>query len=170
MPTAKEHEHKLLISLSDGRKLGEVKDLYLDADITEVSGIYLGKEGLIHRKSLAIDEDHIQLYGVDVLLVSGSDIVSDPKYIPESQTFVLASEFWGRPIETDGGTKIGTVDDIVLDADARILGFALGKVFVQGPIAERKTISRAAISDVGSKESPMIVVFEKAEELDVPNV
>ena len=168
MPTAKENQNKLLISISDGRKLGEVKDLYLDDDIKEVSAIYLGKEGLIHRKSLAIDEDHIQLYGVDVLLVSSSDVVSDPKYIPESDSFVLASDFWGREVQTEGGTKIGTVEDIILDKDARILGFELGKVFVQGPIAERKAIARKAISDMGSKDSPMIAVFKQAEALEVP--
>jgi sporulation protein YlmC with PRC-barrel domain len=167
MPTVKEQDHKELISISDGRKLGEVKGLYLDKDATEIAAIYLGKEGLIHRKSLAVDEDHIQMYGIDVLLVAGSDIVSDPKYIPDSPTFLLASDFWGREIETDGGTKIGTVDDIILDQDAKVSGFVLGKISVEGPIAERKAVARGAVTSLGSKDSPIIVEFEKAEELPV---
>jgi hypothetical protein len=39
---------------------------------------------------------------------------------------------------------------------------------VQGPLAERKTIARAAISSFGSKDAPMITVLAKAESLDAP--
>lgn len=165
MPTVKEQQNKDLISISDGRRLGKVRGLYLDKDATEVAAVYLGRKGLIFRQSLAVDEDHIQMYGIDALLVAGSDIVSDPKYIPDSPTFLLASDFWGREIETDGGTKIGTVDDIILDQDAKVSGFVLGKISVEGPIAEREAIARAAVTSLGSEDSPMIVELEKAEEL-----
>ena len=168
MHTAKGHEGKPIISTSDGRKIGEVKGLYLDSQITQVEALYLGKEGILRRKKVAVDEEHIVLWGIDALLVATSDIATDQQSLPEAEEFVFAADFWGREIETDGGTKIGTVDDILLDRHGRVLGFALGKVHVQGPIAERKSIGRSAFLSYGSKTEPMTVSLERAEETDIP--
>ena len=54
MITSKDHSGKPLISITDGKKLGEVKDLYLDQDMRQVAAVFLGKEGLISRKALVI--------------------------------------------------------------------------------------------------------------------
>jgi hypothetical protein len=48
MITSKELSNKPIISITDGKKLGEVKDLYLDQDMRQVAAIFLGKEGLIN--------------------------------------------------------------------------------------------------------------------------
>jgi uncharacterized protein YrrD len=47
MPNAKDHQNKLLISLTDGKKLGEIKDLYLDGEVNKVVAAFLGTEGLL---------------------------------------------------------------------------------------------------------------------------
>jgi hypothetical protein len=60
------------------------------------------------------------------------------------------------------------IDDVILDAETRVLGFLLGRVHVQGPLAERKTIAREAVSKLGSKDAPMQVVLAQAESLPVP--
>ena len=73
-------------------------------------------------------------------------------------------------MQTDGGTKIGSVSDILIDAQNNVIGFSLGKIQVQGPIAEAKAIARAAVTDLGSENSPMIVVLEQAEKLKVPGL
>lgn len=49
-----------------------------------------------------------------------------------------------------------------------MLGFALGKVHMRGPLAERKTIARDAITTLGSKEKPMTTVVEQAKSLAWP--
>ena len=168
MYTVKGHEGKPIISTSDGRKVGEIKGFYLDPQITQVEALYLGKEGVLRRKKVAVDEEHIALWGIDAFLVSSSDIVTDPQNLPEAAEFIFAADFWGREIETDGGTKIGTVDDIMLDRDGKVLGFALGKVHVQGPIAERKGIGRSAFISFGSATEPMKISLERAEETEIP--
>jgi sporulation protein YlmC with PRC-barrel domain len=33
-----------VFGITDGRKLGQVKDLYLDDDLTSVVGLFLGRE------------------------------------------------------------------------------------------------------------------------------
>ncbi len=168
MLTGKSHLSKSLVSITDGKIVGEIKDLYLDREMHEVSAVFLGREGLIKRKTNLLPRAAVHIFGVDVWLISGSDKVVGPEEVPDSDTFVLVGELRGREIVTEGGTKIGVVDDVILDPEARVLGFLLGKVHVQGPLAERKTIAREAVTKLGSKDAPMAVVLAQAEALTVP--
>ncbi len=142
MITSKDHSNKALVSMTDGKNLGEIKGLYLDRDMRQVMGIFLGTEGLINRKTKAIAQSAVKVQGIDVWLVSGPDVVMELEDIPDSATFILAGDLRGREIQTEGGTKIGVVDDILLDGEAHVLGFTLGKVYAEGPLAERKYIVR----------------------------
>ena len=168
MLTVKSHLNKSLVSITDGKIVGEVKDLYVDREMRQVSAVHLGKEGLIKRKPLMLPRAAVHIFGADVWLVTGSDKVVGPEEIPDSDTFVLVSDLRGREVETEGGTKIGVVDDVILDAEARVLGFVLGKVHVQGPLAERKTIAREAVAKLGTKDAPMQVILAQAETATVP--
>lgn len=168
MITSKEHASKPVISITDGKKLGEVKDLYLDQDMRQVAAIFLGKEGLISRKTLMIARSAVQVYGIDVWLVSGPDTVVGPEAIPESGTFTLIGDLRGRELQTEGGTKIGVIDHVILDHEARVLGFGLGKVYSQGPLAERKAIARDAILNLGNVKEPMTINLAQAESLALP--
>jgi len=168
MLTAKSHLSKSLVSITDGKIVGEIKDLYLDREMHQVSAVFLGREGLIKRKTNLLPRAAVHIFGVDVWLISGPDKVVGPEEVPDSDTFVLVGELRGRELVTEGGTKIGVVDDVILDPEARVLGFLLGKVHVQGPLAERKTIAREAVTKLGSKDAPMAVVLAQAEALTVP--
>jgi uncharacterized protein YrrD len=169
MITAKEQSNKQLISITDGRKLGEIKGLYLDSDMRQVAGVFLGTEGILKRKAQAITRGDVQVYGEDAWLVAGPDKVMLLENIPGSTGFVLVSDVRGREIQTEGGTKLGVVEDVVLDNEARVLGFTLGKVYADGPLAEKKHIVREAITDLGSKEKPMTAILAQAESLTIPN-
>lgn len=167
MTATKEFQGKLLIGVTDGKKLGEVKDVYLDNAATKVIAAYLGKEGIINRRSLLLDISKVQLFGIDTWLINGSDTVQDKAEVTGSADFLLADDVRGREIQTDGGTKIGTVSDVIIDSSLKVIGFALGKVAVEGPIAARRAIARAAISELGGAERPMIAVLTQAESLNV---
>jgi uncharacterized protein YrrD len=168
MITSKEQSNKPLISITDGKNLGEIKDLYLDREMRQVAAVFLGKEGLINRKTLMIPRSAVQVYGVDVWLVSGPDIVVGPEGIPESDTFILVGDLRGRELQTEGGTKIGVIDHVILDQEARVLGFGLGKVYSQGPLADRKMLAREAILDLGDAKKPMTINLAQAESLALP--
>jgi sporulation protein YlmC with PRC-barrel domain len=169
MITSKEHANKPIISITDGKKLGEVKDLYLDQDMRQVAAAFLGKEGLISRKALVIARSAVQVYGLDAWLVTGSEVVTGPEAIPESGTFTLIGDLRGRELQTEGGTKIGVIDHVILDDEARVLGFGLGKVYSQGPLAERKRIARDAILSLGNMKEPMTINLAQAESLALPS-
>ena len=170
MITSRDHANKPLISITDGKQLGEIKGLYLDLEMRQVIAIHVGAEGLINRKALAIPRTAVQVYGIDVWLVSGPAVITNLEDIPDAATFTLLSNLRGREIQTEGGTKLAVIEDVILDNEANVLGFALGKVYAQGPLAEKKAIVREAITDFGSKDKPMTAILAQAEALTIPAI
>jgi hypothetical protein len=55
------------------------------------------------------------------------------------------------------------IDHVILDNEARVLGFGLSKVYAQGPLAERKAIARDAILSLGDMKAPMTINLAQAE-------
>lgn len=167
MPPSRDQHGKPLISVTNGRKVGEVKDLYLDAQCTRVTAVLVRQEGLLNRKTFAVDRAQVQVLGEDVWLVAGPDVVVELGAIGGSGLFIAVGALRGRELHTDGGTKLAVVDDVILDAAGNVIGLALGKLFVQGPLAERKTLARSAILNLGGKDAPMTTTLAKAEAQDV---
>lgn len=167
MPTVREHLNKPVISTLGGKKLGKIKDLYLDPKMTTVTAVSLGGSGILRRKKLMIDRAKVQTCGMDAWLVASADVVVGPRDIVGSQEFVPASELRGRQIVSEGGTEIATVDSVILDGECNVKGFTLDKVSASGPLAERKAIALGAITNLGSKTSPMVTILEKAESTEI---
>jgi sporulation protein YlmC with PRC-barrel domain len=167
MTTGKDLQHTALVSLTNGKIIGQIKDLYLDPDLNQVAAVFVGKEGLLRRQLQAIGREAIEVYGEDVWLVKAPDSVVNRKSLPDSGQFVRLSELRGREVQTEGGTRIGMVEDVILDAQANVIGFSLVKVRMKGPIAERKTIARAAVTGMGGKGVPMTAMMSKAEMITV---
>ena len=153
---------KPVFSASTGRRLGTVRDLYVDLDLTTVVGIYLGSEGLLSRKEHWIDRGNVSLFGVDTILATGDDVLADGDPAREANTWLRRDALGGRPIRTEGGTQVGTVSDIILDEAMQLIGVQLGRVYVEGPLSDKRAIVRDAITDVGN-EGSMIVDLAAAE-------
>ena len=168
MALIKEFHDKLLISLTDGKKLGAVKDVYLDRDMTRMVAVYLGKSGILNRKMLLIELPQVQLLGIDAWFISRSDVVLARDEVEGADGYVLAGDLRGRPIETEGGTKIGSVGDVIVDEKSNVVGFTLERLQVHGPLAESKAIARAAITALGDEYTPMVASLEQAEKLRFP--
>jgi len=167
MSTVKEQQNKWVVSITDGKKLGEVKDVYFDSEVTKVAAILVNVEGLFGRRFFGVARESIQVYGIDVWLVSGSDKVTDIDQIPGATTLIPVGDLRGREIHSEGGTQIAMVEDIILDAETNVLGFTLSRVFANGPLYDRKTIARAAITSLGGKDSAMTTTLSQAESLVV---
>lgn len=170
MQKLKDFQGKLLISVTDGKNLGEVKDLYLDKNGAEVFAVYLGKTGLISRKTNILSIEQIRLLGVDAWLVNGSDKVMVKDEVKEAEDYLLADDLRGRLIQTDGETKIGTIGDVIVNSKLKVIGFTLDKIHVEGPLSEAKCIARAAITSLGDGDTPMTAVLEQAERLKVEEI
>lgn len=170
MRVGKELIGKPVYSVTDGKQLGVVKDVYLDKDIEMLNGIFLGQEGLFNRKSNLIARENIAVLGLDAVLTSDSDIVTDSNVFPEVESWLRREDIQGREIETAGGTKVGTVGDVLFDEEAKIIGFALSRVNVEGPIAENKMVLKEAVTNAGGVDGVVIVDLAKAEKPSTQDV
>lgn len=164
MRVGKELIGKPIYSVTDGRQLGTVKDLYLDLDLGILNGIFLGREGLLNRKARVIPRKNIAILGIDTVLVTGSDVVTDNVEMPEVEMWLRRENLQGREINTAGGTKVGTVGDVLFDEEAQVVGFALARVFVEGPVAENRIILKEAVLDAGGKTGVVTIDLSKAEQ------
>lgn len=167
MAAGKQILNKQLISLSDGKKLGEIKDLYFDEKLGKIVALYLGSEGLLNKKHFALDRANVQVMGIDAWLIN-SDKTVPAETLADVDRLIMYSDVRGREIVSEGGTKIAAVDDVLFDASGDIVGFALTKLEVKGPLADRKMIARSAISTIGSITSAMTANMAQAESTSVP--
>jgi len=163
MQAGKDLVGKPIFSISDGRQLGTVKDLYLDTGLSLVTGVFLGPQGLFSRKSSLIERNNVMVFGVDAILAKHSDAVTDSSKATEWAKWIRRDKLQGRQVATAGGTKVGTIDDVILDEAMRIIGFRLLRVFVEGPIAERRAVVREAVIEAGNEDEVMIIDLSKAE-------
>lgn len=158
---------KWIVTIDEGRQMGKVKDLLLDADLKQLNGIFLSREGLFRRKTVYIPRESVVVYGVDAVLIESAEAVIESRTHP-IDGWVRLSEIIGRPIDTPGGTKLATLGDMILNADGKVTGFSLAKVSVTGPIADNRAIARPAISDTGNVDGTMTIDLPMAEALGMP--
>ncbi len=163
MRLSKDLLSKPIITISDGRMVGEVKDIYLTADLTDMAGIHLGKEGLLRRKSKIIAAEGVVVFGIDAILVQDVEVVTDDRTLKEASHWVRLDNLVGREVDTPGGTRVGTIGDVVLDEAGRVIAFMLSRVYVEGPIAEKRLIAQTAVIDNGNADGIMTIDIARAE-------
>jgi uncharacterized protein YrrD len=157
---------KQIISITDGRSLGAAKDIYMSNELDAITGIYLGSEGLIKRKHFLITRAEVIVFGIDAILVRASDVIAEENDLPESVAWVRLSKLNKREVDTPGGTKVASIGDIILGEQGDITGFALSRVYVEGPIEKNGTIPRTAVIDTGAEDGVMTIDLTRAENPD----
>lgn len=154
---------KPIITISDGRIVGQAKDLLLTTDLKTMAGILLGREGFIRRRSKLIPSQSVEVFGIDAILIKQADAVVDDREMKEAAGWIRLSKLLGREVDTPGGTRVGTIGDVLLDEEGHVAGFALSRVYVEGPISDKRLISHAALIDTGNEDGIMTIRMEVAE-------
>lgn len=163
MRLGKDLLNKPIYTIDEGKLIGKVQDLYLDANYEVVLGLFLGTQGLVRRKSELIRAGDVVVLGVDAILVRGSDVITDDGALPEAKAWLRRDKLAGREADTPGGTRLGAIGDIIVDPTGHITGFAMSKTYVEGPLAEKRVISRSVILDTGQEDGRMTVDLAKLE-------
>lgn len=166
MRLGKDLLNKPIYSITDGRHLGTAKDLYTNNDLTQITAVFTGQEGMIRRKSFLIPRISVVVFGLDAILVKNADVIIEEGDIDAGE-WVRLSKLRGREIDTPNGTKVATIGDIIIGEDGNIAGFSLSKVHVDGPIADKGSIARSTLIDTGNADGIMTIDLTKAETSDL---
>ncbi len=168
MRLSKDLLDKPIITISDGRIVGQVKDLLLTADLKTMAGIHLGREGFLKRRGKLIPSQSVVVFGIDAVLIKNAEAVVDEREVKDSADWIRLGKLLGREVDTQGGTRVGTIGDVLLDEEGHITGFALSRVYVEGPISEKRLITHAALIDTGNEDGIMTIHMAVAEGLEPP--
>lgn len=164
---------KSIVSISDGRIIGPVRELYLDRSLELITAVMIGdggflglgsEGGLFGRRSGMVRREDVVLFGIDTILIRDSKAVKRSDQIAEVGDWLSRAKLKGRPVDTPGGTKIGILGDIVFNNEGRIVGFKLSQALVEGPIARKRAITREVVVDTGNEDGVMTIDLSKAEE------
>jgi uncharacterized protein YrrD len=154
-----------VITISDGRSIGRVKDIYLTADLQSVAGIYLGTEGLFSRRSLLVRSEDVVTMGKDAVLVKHDEVIQEERDLSEAEeTWLRRDELQGRTVDSPGGTKVGKVGDVIINKEGKVLGFSLSQVYISGPIADNRSVAIHTVQDLGHEDGIMTIDLEQAEQ------
>jgi uncharacterized protein YrrD len=167
MRIAQEMLNKPVISVKEGKKIGTAQDFFVDRAMTQVSAIYLGSDGLFNRTEMFIKWPDVVTLGEDAILVEKADCLLEVSEFSNAERYVRRDDISGRRIDTPGGTSIGHVGDIIVDQKARIVGFSLPQVYVSGPIATNKAISRSSVVDTGDESGVLTANLAEAEKTNL---
>lgn len=163
MRLGKDLINKPIYTLDEGKLLGKVQDLYVDDALEVILGIYLGAQGLVRRRSQLIRSGDVSVFGADAILVKSADVITDDNDLAAAKEWLRRDKLAGRDVDTPGGTRLGQLGDVVVDAAGRITGFAMWKVFVEGPLADKRVIDRSAVLDTGQVDGRMTVDLSRLE-------
>ena len=154
---------KRIVSVDHGRDLGVVKDVYFDRTLSHIAGLFLGNEGLLSRKALLVPASAITLFGQDAMLVKHVEAVTNSTQADITK-WIRRDHIQGRVITTADGTKVATINDLLVDEQGIVKAFSLAMIFLDSPITQTRLIRRNLLLDIGSPTSPMTIDLAKAEQ------
>jgi uncharacterized protein YrrD len=147
---SQDHTDKPIVSLTNGEIIARVKDVFIDPVGCRIAALITSKGNLLKKRIDAIPREQVEVWGQDVILVSGPDVILEKSEIDDADGWLmLSNEVKGREVVDNAGTRIGELNDVVVDTEGKIVGYDLARVFVEGPVADSKRIPIAATRSFG---------------------
>jgi hypothetical protein len=123
----------------------------------------VGQEHLFSLKAKAIERADVAVFGIDAILTKNFDVLRTKRKISGSKNWFRRDRFPGGKVMTSGRTRVGILNDVLLDDPLSVVGFTLRRVYVEGPISEDAVISRDAVLKLADLNDVMIVDLTIAE-------
>ncbi len=150
---------KPIVSAVDGKIIAKVKDLLIDPTTRTVSAILYEEGNILSRQTRLVPAGAIQVWGIDVILIASAEAVVPKEQLAcHEQCLSVSDQLKGRSIVSQDGTRIGELNDVVIDSNGVIVGYDLGKVYIEGPIAKSKRIGVEATHALGAD----VLVIDRA--------
>jgi len=149
-----ELQGKPVICVTDGAIVAKVLDVLVDPDALQVAAAITSKGGALKRQREieVIPASEVQVWGQDAVLVKGPDVIVKDSQLPGREKWLSASDqVKGHDVIGGDGTRIGQLNDVVVDVNGQFVGYDLTQPFVYGddPAQKIKQIPAGATSVLG---------------------
>lgn len=146
----KELKGKAVVDVNTGEKLADVADTMIDPNGPRVAAVVISVGDFLQPEYQYISSDDVQVWGHDVILVRSHDVFVPETHFAGGEDWLKTSDYLRRRTVVDSnGTKLGQVNDILVDEHGQFTGYRLGQVEIEGPLAESKYIPASATHSIG---------------------
>jgi len=149
-----ELQGKPVICVTDGSIIAKVLDVLVDPEALQVAAAITSKGGALKRQREieVIPASEVQVWGQDAVLVKGPDVIVKDSQLPGREKWLSASDqVKGHDVIGGDGTRIGQLNDVVVDVNGQFVGYDLTQPFVYGddPAQKIRQIPAGATSVLG---------------------
>jgi uncharacterized protein YrrD len=142
---------KPVISVTNGQNIASVVDFMISPEKLVLTALVTSKGGLLSRKIEAIRSADVQVWGMHAVLVKDHDVVQKEDELYDRDEWMSISEdLKSREIVTVDGTRLGTIKDILIDRQGKMLAYELSKVPKDSYAFEGKLIPVEATQSLGT--------------------
>ncbi len=155
-----------IISVTNGQIVAKAEDILIDPTTRQVAAVITSKGSLLKREPgvEVIPGDEVQVWGQDVILVKRPEVIVKKEELPGHEKWLTVSDqIKGHDVVGTDGTRIGQLNDIIIDAAGQLVGYSLARVFIEGPVAQSKRIAARATRALGGD----VLIVEPAEMVEV---
>ncbi len=169
MDTQSTHEliGKPVISITNGQNIASVIDFMIDPDKLALTALVTSKGGLLSRKIEAIRSAEVHVWGMHAVLVKDYDVIlkEDELYDREGWMSIF-DDLKSREVVTIEGTRLGTIKDILIDRQGKMLAYELAKAPKESQVFEGKLIPVEATQSLG--KHVLVVDLRKSLQQEEP--
>jgi uncharacterized protein YrrD len=149
---------KPIIDETTGQIIAKVVDVLIDPNVVQVAALVTSKGNLFERQIEAIPSHKVRVWGRDAILVGRTDVISNVEELAGSGRWLSVSDqVKGHEVVSSLGTRIGELNDVVVNAEGQLIAYDLGRVFIEGPLAESKRVAADTTQSFG--QDVLIVTY-----------
>jgi uncharacterized protein YrrD len=133
----------------------------IDPEKLTMTALVTSKGGLLSRKIEAIRASEIQVWGMHAVLVKDFDVILKEDELYDREDWLsISDDLKSRQVVTIEGTRLGTIKDILIDRQGKMLAYELSKVTKESQAIEGKRIPVEATQSMG--KHVLVVDLKKA--------
>jgi uncharacterized protein YrrD len=153
-----------VLDLSTGKQIGEVKDVVIDAASFRMAGIVLAHANWFHGGT-GIATEQIRSIGDDTITIDHESAIADEQEIAVGDYVYLREGMIGKHIVTIGGKTVGTLSDIFVDEETRVLtGYEVSDSVIQDLLDGRRSIPLPLSQNIGEETVIISDAFLQVEQ------
>lgn len=119
---------KTIISVNDGSKIGTVDDVLIDPNSLRVAALVVSQGGMFDRDTRLVPANDVNKWGRDAVLVNSREVFRNESDLPDREKWLSASsKLNGLSIVNTEGTRLGRMDDVLIDETGRIVTYRVSE-------------------------------------------